>query len=543
MGEKMRKIIKSALFVIIGLMLFVCVQNIMIPDHPDVEDQEQTMDGFAALGKDSVDVLIVGASTMSYGLLPMELYENYQIQAYNLSSSGQPTECSYYLAKYAFERQSPKVVVLDVGPIIQSDNHFSDSRKNFFWWNLFNHLPMGKVKWEMAMAFNQMPYSDGAASVILPIMKYHSRWNQLNKDDFTWPDKSLFFAGGAFIQPAWYNSGITKEDMLYEEQDILARSDGEITFFDGTQIETERIDEPIYSPIFTDEKRQYLLKFKQLCEENGAQLVLLKIPSFYHINTDPWTPEKAKLIRDFADKNSIPFYDYSLDYNLVDPTTDFCDGGPHVNVRGGIKVSEVFGAVLRDEFQCLPTQNEEFDRMLADYKKVIDAALLETETNFYSYIERLGERKDDYTIYIVANNEYTLNMMQEDYDFIKEKLGLQLISQGGYTDSYMAVIDSGKLSYEAVSNRRIDHSMVIDGMDISLSSSGWYSGPESSVEIEGVNYALDSRGLTVVVFDNESGVVIDSVVFDTFQTEKPVYRSNTLTLSLLREYESRVCFD
>lgn len=541
----MKAFLKSLLFIAIGLSLFICVQNIMVPDHQDVENQERTMNGFEVLNKDSVDVLVVGGSTMSYGALPMELYDDYQIRSYNLSSSGQPTECSYYLAKYAFETQSPKIVVLDAGPVIQSDNKYSDGQKSFFWWNLFNHLPMGKVKWEMAQAYDQMSYSDGVKSVLFPIMKYHSRWSQLTAEDFTWPKKELHYAGGAFVNPTFSGPALSKEHTLYEENEALARSEGYITSISNgeTQPETGSIDTRIYAPVLTEEKREYLLKFKQMCEENGAQLILLKIPSYSHINNDPWTQEKSSLLQTFADESSIPFYDYSLDYDIVDSSTDFSDGGVHVNARGGRKVSAALGALLRDTYQCMPNPDAQYDSMLADYKKVIDVVMLETETNFSSYVEHLAEKKEDYTIYISAANEYTLSMTPEDYALLEEKLGLRLISQGQYTDSYLAVLDSGELLYEAVSNRRIDHQMTVNGQSVRLASCGWFSGPASSVVINGKDYAGGaSRGLHFVVFDKESGTVIDSVAFDTYATGKTVSRPNAQTLSFLRAYESAVCF-
>ena len=389
-----------------------------------------------------------------------------------------------------------------------------------------------------------MSYSDGAASVIFPIVKYHTRWGQLTKEDFTWPKKGLFYAGGAFINPMFGGVALTKELTLYEENQALARCNGYITSVSDGQArpETEQIESQIHAPVLTDEKKEYLIKLKQLCEENGAQLVLLKVPSYWYIYYDPWTSAKSDLMKSFAIENNIPFYDYSLDYDLVDITTDFSDGGVHVNVRGGVKVSAALGSLLRDTCQCMPTPDEQYDSMLADYNKVIDVALLETETDFYAYIERLAERKADYTIYISAPNEYTQAMTPGDYALLEDKLGLQLISQGGFTDSYLAVIDGGELQYEAVSNRRIDHSMEVDGRNVSLASSGWYAGSVSSIVIDGANYAQGGRGLNFVIFDKESGVVIDSVDFDTSIESKPVSRTSWVTNSYLRAYESAVCF-
>ena len=63
--------------------------------------------------KNTFDVTFLGASLVLYGIYPMELYRDYGIAAYNLSTGNQSLEASYYLAKESIEKDHPSLIVLD----------------------------------------------------------------------------------------------------------------------------------------------------------------------------------------------------------------------------------------------------------------------------------------------------------------------------------------------------------------------------------------------------------------------------------------------
>ena len=62
----------------------------------------------------SVDVLFLGTSHVGKGISPMKIYENTGIKSYNLFTSMQGVESSFFLLENALKRQQPKVVFLDV---------------------------------------------------------------------------------------------------------------------------------------------------------------------------------------------------------------------------------------------------------------------------------------------------------------------------------------------------------------------------------------------------------------------------------------------
>lgn len=81
----------------------------------------------------------------------MEIYENSGIVSYNLSTSGQSIEVTYYLLRSALERQLPKVVVLDASSLF-----FDDDIDIKNWRYVLDEMPMGKTKIAMARKYAKL---------------------------------------------------------------------------------------------------------------------------------------------------------------------------------------------------------------------------------------------------------------------------------------------------------------------------------------------------------------------------------------------------
>ena len=534
MKQKVLNVFKPILFLGIGILLFIYIQDIFILDDFGGGTPEKAISGFYALEDNSADVLIFGASHPEFGISPMKLYEKTGIVSYDLSSGQQPLEVSYYMLKQALKTQSPKVVLLDPAILFHDGS-------NAAWRFVLDKLPLNDVKLEMAADYGTRELGDGYWSALFPILKYHSRWTELTKIDFRPHWKGMYYTAGELL----VSQIVQGPEMAFLDSNfnqILSQNPAFLNEFDGTETTSESFENELFKPVINDDKREYMLKIKQLCDENGAELVLVTIPTAQlPWASGSWNIVKSAMMKQFAADEGITYIDLIYDYNLnIDYNTDSFDGGMHMNCRGAQKVTNFLGDYLLTKIQ--PTGNNElYDEMLMKYNKAYDVAMLESETDFYSYIENLSQRLDKSTIFICANNEYTLKMTQEDYRFLSDKLGVQMAQTGAFTDSYVAVIDKGELLYEAVSNREIDHDMQIGSMKVNLASSGWLAKPNSSVKINGKEYAQGGRGLNIVVYDSESGLVVDSVSFDTYQATKPASRTSIDTY--LRAYEKAVCFD
>lgn len=548
MNNRIKKVGRTILFFMIGIMIFIGVQNVLIPGNHiiygednilggEINDIKRNIQGLDCLDNGKLDVLFLGSSLVYNGVSPMLIYENTNIVAYSLASAKQPLEVSYFLLKNTYQKQRPQVVFLEASSLFREDNN--DSSINAYWRMVMEAMPFSNTKFEMMEAYDAHSFSDGKISVLFPIVKYHSRWTALGESDFATDKAGFLYSAGETMAPQVLGANYTYEDMDYWTDKMKGMNIGkQVSWEDGSE-KTAYTEDPVYSPEISDECIEYLEKLVSLCKENNTQLILFKIPSIvlYQYNSNAWSRDKSRITSDVAERMGIKFLDmmYGNDVVEIDFAKETADGGDHLNVRGAQKVSEYLSLFLQNNYSFAYNKYPLYDESLERYHKAVNCAMLETETDFYKYMDRLIEIFDSVTICLSSCSDCTAGLDEGDYELL-DGFGLQLLRQTEYMDSYVAVISGGKVEYEACSNRRIDYTDVYDGKEINISSSGWLSGAEASILIDGISYALNGGGMNIVVIDNETGIVIDTVCFDTFQSTKPCYRNNAVSYTRFIKY-------
>ena len=93
----------------------------------------------------------------------------------------------------------------------------------------------------------------------------------------------------------------------------------------------------------------YLERMRLLCEENGVELILIKAPTnnwkYY------WYDEWDVQIRAYAEQTGLAYYNFIEEEEAIgiDWSTDTYDAGAHLNVYGAEKLTDYFGAILREK--------------------------------------------------------------------------------------------------------------------------------------------------------------------------------------------------
>lgn len=162
---------------------------------------------------------------------------------------------------------------------------------------------------------------------------------------------------------------------------------------------------------------------------------------------------------------------------------------------------------------------------------------LDQTTVFADYLHLLNN--PDYTILIAVRDEGVSALTDEMMAGLQE-LGVQTMltettvtDQGStwptyYRDSYYAVLNPGSAAVEAVSATDVleyTGTTPDDRASYTIRSAGTNSGTGSyaSIVVNDVEYAMNQRGMNLVVYDNRTGEIIDNVTFDTCSGLK-VYR-------------------
>ena len=257
------------------------------------------------------DVIFVGDCEVYANFTPMEMYREQGITAYVRGSSQQLIWQSYYVMKETLEYETPKVIVLNVNAMRYSEP-VSEA---------FHRLTIDKMRWsdeKVGIILASMTEEENFLSYVFPILRYHSRFDELTREDFQY-----------FLRTKdnTWNGHLVNQNVLPV----------------GT-LPTKRV---LADYQFGDICWDYLERMRQLCEDNGVELILIKAPSVYPY----WYEEYDAQIQEYADQHGLAFYNF-LDYVEeigIDYQLDTYDEGLHLNLAGATKLSKFFANILAQD--------------------------------------------------------------------------------------------------------------------------------------------------------------------------------------------------
>lgn len=544
----MRNLIKVMMFLFLGALLLEKTEDILslkMNALESVEDFERTFNQFYSLEKNSLQVVFLGKSTVKWAVSPIQLYEDSNFTAYNLATNKQPIQASYYLLQEVFENQSPQVVFCDISAL------FKNEEEDSAWHIVMDNTPIdrNKVNAALSLAERKAGKKDLRAiskyflSVMSPLYFYHNRWTGLTKNDFIKPDNPDFdCAAGYYMTSAVTGTGLTFENVNSEVKSMKDSKGIKKEYSDGIYAEYE-IDTELYQITPDRSTVEYITQMKELCKAHDAQLVMTKIPTIGmpQVYYASWSYDKYQLAKKVCDEIGVAFLDMVYDETYradIDWKKDVIDGGQHFNIRGAEKITECFAAYC-EQAGLEKTINEYYWQCAEEYASVKRICMLQSEFDFDEYINRIAE-DGDYTVVISAQSDFQASLTKEAVRSLM-RLGLQSSFTDGLRDSYIAVIDRNKIVYEAISNRRTEYTDFLPGGGkIEVISSGLNTGASSSIKINGEEHSTDLCGLNIVVFDNSTNLVVDSVNFNTSVPGAVGYRNKTAISDYLCQYKRAV---
>lgn len=254
------------------------------------------------------DVIFIGDCEVYANFTPMELYREAGITAYIRGSSQQLIWQSYYVLKETFRYETPKAVVFNVNSMRYSEP-VSEA---------YNRLTIDKMKWsgeKVGIIRSSMMEEEDFLSYVFPILRYHSRFDELTGEDIRY----LFSTKDTTWNGHLVNKEVKPLGKLPTQRLLADYSFGDICW-------------------------DYLEKMRQLCEENGTELILIKAPSVYPF----WYDEYDAQIQDYADRHGLRFYNFldHVDEIGIDYNVDTYDGGLHMNLSGATKLTKFFAGIL-----------------------------------------------------------------------------------------------------------------------------------------------------------------------------------------------------
>lgn len=319
--ETIKQIIKVIAFIIIGIILFSLLNPIFIPKTSN----RTIIQGFYAEPKKSLDVVFVGDSAIYRGITPIKIWQEYGITSYNFASPTQRLWDSYYCVKEILKYQKPKVIVLHADAMFNTD-----PKKEAFQRHLYDNMPISMNKLQAISNPLQEISKQKAVSFLFPILKYHSRWNELKNEDFTLAYTKAHNALKGYDMQKAKKPYQNKEDYMKMEH----------------KNKNNKIKKG---------EREYFIKIKELCDKNNIQLVLLETPS-----PKVWNEKKQQEAQKLAKETNTPFVDMNtvVEQIGIDWEEDTSDNGWHLNIYGAEKASSYFGKYLKENYALQSHKND-----------------------------------------------------------------------------------------------------------------------------------------------------------------------------------------
>ena len=300
------------LVILYGLSFLFVPKN----NTKDAGMEEIYANGIQGEPPNSIDVVVVGDSESYSSISPLHIWKTTGYTSYVCGSGRQYLSYSKTLLERAFETQSPKLVILETLCI-------------------YRQIPAKTVVMDEVSRY-------------LPILRYHDRWKVMTREDFSPTD------GNSYTTP--YKG--------YRHNNKVSGADTS-----NYMAQTEKIASiPLVN-------RLLVKQIQELCEANGAKLLLLSTPS-----TVNWNYQRHNGIQELADELDLEYIDLNTKPQEVpiDWSTDTYDRGDHLNYSGSRKVSQFLAKYLEGTQMFSDHRGDSkyasWNTLLQDYEAKVEKA-------------------------------------------------------------------------------------------------------------------------------------------------------------------------
>ena len=493
-GVGMRRVIACALFVCLFLTLLTYVERILME-----KNAERALVAHEAIPPYSADVVFLGSSHVYGGIIPQKLMDDHGISSVNAASALQPVWQGVYELEWLFQRQKPRVVVLDLfllgklprGIDIASEAEFDDRYYSFLgvlhrampWTNPVKYTTSFREAWMDPFA---IPYLS-AVSVRHP---------ELWKTDL----ESFWRAEGKTISHATFNYFYLSE------------------VFDDFPKAFPAADP---DAAFSEFMREQLALIAKICEKNQAQLLLTAVPFWPGAE---WL-SMAEQVRLWAEEGNITNVAYLPMEDIIEGSgfdfgRDMADDG-HANFSGAKKTTAYVGQYLKAHYE-LADRREDTDARYDPWKKRPYQYEAYDVASYMRYVKDIDEwsmlaenLNEDYLVILAYNQEYDRRKPEwENYDIVSllEMIGLEEIGTFLEEDAnYFAIMDGATVREENLVHGELDYAALENGFPLTIRTE---NGGNLQVKLENREISCGHEGLNLIFYNKVENKVIRAICID-----------------------------
>lgn len=243
--QTIKRIAGTIGFVLIFLLILSGASDLLM--HKQIEgrwNMTAKVVGFYNEEPDSFDVMFFGSSHMYCSVDPAVFYEETGLKSYVFATQQQPLWITYHYMIEALKTQRPELLVVETHMAVQEEDYMDEATNH----TAIDPIPMSKNK--LDMIFASVPKGE-RRFYIFNIMKYHGRWEYLEKEDFV----------RAYEKTTDPDKGYVR----------LSEVSDDVVWEDVSSVTESRVGTP--------KNIEYLHKIIDLAEKENIRLVMFKSPS------------------------------------------------------------------------------------------------------------------------------------------------------------------------------------------------------------------------------------------------------------------------
>lgn len=346
--RKKKYIIRTVkvLTLLLAILLTVAFLQEYVLCHAD--HNRERIKGFYLEDKDSVDVVLIGASDVYAGFSSAYAYEKFGFTSYPFATQSNIISSYKSQIKTVIEHQHPKLIVVEINGALYSDDKQLEKEANFR--NYIDNVPLNSAKVQAVKEYapeNEIEY-------YLPIIKYHSVWN-----DFPAGIKWNISIMQDNLRGYNLLKGVKNKAGVYKPDEKIYNS--------SLKKNTKRKPLSVKS-------EHYLRELLDYCRsENITNIVFTRFPhavTYKQIARFKRTNTAGDIIAEYG----YDFLNFEKDFDDtgLDTAVDFYNPD-HMNVYGQKKFTEHLGGILRDKYgisesELTASQKSEWDKSVEYYE-------------------------------------------------------------------------------------------------------------------------------------------------------------------------------
>ncbi len=313
--SKKKVIIKIIVFAGIFVLLWTGLSEVIgYKWDASIEKLSQRYKEYEAEPAGSIDVLFFGSSPTYEGYVPAEMYHDTGITSINFGTSNNRSLTEYFNLLYALKFQTPKVVVVDFMGL-KNPEYKDYSARNFI-----ENVPDLSIRLKTIQAVHEEYPDEEILPYFLPLLHYHSRWDELEMKDFK--NDTADFIYEPYLKG---NIMATKIELQSREWNIFSEEESTIA----------------------DVHFKYYDKILEECRSRGIKMAIV-LPPRYEMTMDEYNAALSYAKdRDvyLMDNMSYEVWD-EIGLNVESSFNDFS----HLNIEGARLYSKYVAEKLQEEF-------------------------------------------------------------------------------------------------------------------------------------------------------------------------------------------------